>query len=480
MSISFRNFLIFLIFLFIFRLYALKIMHIDLFFDEAYYWYWSKHLAWGYYSKPPFIAFVIKIFTSIFGDNIYGVKIASNLFYSLSAIYVYLISKELFNEKIALLSGIAFITIPGISYLSEIISTDAFLVFFWSFTLYYFIKALKSDKWFYWILSGIGGGVGLLSKPTMIIFVLSVLFYLLIDSKQTFKNKKLYVAMILAAIIYLPNLIWNYHHNFIMFHHIENISEIQKNSHFHPKKFLEFLGAQFGVFGPVFFGVYLYLIFKISIIFSKKEYKLLYAFSVPFLSVISIQAIIERANANWALPTYVAATILVVFYLYQKSKKWLFVGIFVNIILMIIVYFYHPIMHTFGITLTKKNDFYRRVLGWQKLAKQIEPVIVKYPNTKLAFCDRDLMSEMIFYIKPQPLNAQLFNPNKKIINQFAISTDMNKYKHKNFLILLKSENKRYIQKYFKSCKLIAKKEVKIYKDFSRKAYIYYCTDFKGY
>ena len=480
MSISFRNFLIFIGFIFFFRLIALKLMHIDLFFDEAYYWYWSKHLAWGYYSKPPFIAFIIKIFTPIFGDNIYGVKIASNLFYSLSAIYVYLISKELFNEKIAFLSGIAFITIPGISYLSEIISTDAFLVFFWSFTLYYFIKALKSDKWFYWIMSGIGGGVGLLSKPTMIIFVLSVLFYLLVDSKQTFKNKKLYVAMILAVIIYLPNLIWNYHHNFIMFHHIQNISEIHNKSHFHPKKLLEFLGAQFGVFGPVFFGVYLYLIFKISIIFSKKEYKLLYAFSVPFLSVISIQALIERANANWALPTYIAATILVVFYLYQKSKKWLFVGIFVNIILMLIVYFYHPIMHTFGITLTKKNDFYKRILGWQKLAKQIKPVIIKYPDAKLAFNDRDLMSEMIFYLKPHPLNAQLFNPSKKILNQFAISTDMSKYKHQNFLILLKSENKRYIQKYFKQCKFLTKKEIKIYKDFSRKVYIYYCTDFKGY
>ena len=479
-KLNLKIFSLLIIFLFLFRLYALKIMHIDLFFDEAYYWYWSKHLAWGYYSKPPFIALAIKIFTGIFGDNIYSVKIASNLFYSLSSIYVYLIGKELFNEKIAFLSGIAFITIPGISYLSEIISTDAFLVFFWSFTLYYFIKALKSDKWSYWILSGIGGGLGLLSKPTMIIFVLSVVFYLLIDSKQSFKNKKFYIAMILAAIIYLPNLMWNYHHNFIMFHHIENISEIQHKSHFHPKELLEFLGAQFGVFGPVFFGIYLYLIFKISVIFSKKEYKFLYFFSMPFLIIISLQALIERANANWALPTYVAANILVVYYLYQKSKKWLWGGIFINIILMLIVYFYHPIMHTFGITLTKKNDFYRRVLGWSELAKKINPVIIKYPNTKLAFTNRDLMSEMIFYLKPQPLNAQLFNPSKKIINQFAISTDMNKYKHQNFLVLLKSENKKYIQKYFKQCKFLTKKEVKIYKDFSRKVYIYYCTDFKGY
>ena len=479
-KLTFKNFLIFAIFIFLFRLLALKIMKIDLFFDEAYYWYWSKHLAWGYYSKPPFIAFIIKIFTSIFGDNIYGVKIASNLFYTLSAIYVYLISKELFNEKIAFLAGITFITIPGVSYLSEVISTDAFLVFFWSFSLYYFIKALKNDKWIYWILAGIGGGLGLLSKPTMIIFLISVVFYLLIDSKKTFKNPKLYISMILAAVIYMPNLIWNYHNHFIMFDQIEDISEIHNNSHFHPNKFLEFLSAQFGVFGPIFFAIYLYLIFKFSIIFSKKEYKLLYAFSVPFLSVISLQALLERANANWALPTYIGATILVIYYLYQKSKKWIYIGIGFNVFLMLLIYFYHPVMHTLGIPLTKKNDFYKRVLGWNALANKIEPTIVKYPHTKLIFTNRALMSEMIFYLKPQPLNAQLFNPSKQIINQFAISTNLNKYKHQNFLVLLNNKNINHIGKYFQQCKLIAYKKVKVYKDFSRKTYIYYCKNFKGY
>ncbi len=474
--VSFRNFLLFLVFIFFFRLLALKLMNIDLFFDEAYYWYWSKNLDWGYYSKPPFIAFIIKVFTSIFGDNIYGIKLASNLFYTLSAIYVYLISKELFNEKIAFFAGITFITLPGISYLSEVISTDAFLVFFWSFSLYYFIKALKNDRWIYWILAGIGGGLGLLSKPTMIIFVISVVIYLMIDKKEVFKNIKFYFALILAALIYMPNFIWNYHHDFIMFHHIQNISEIDNKSHFHPKKFLEFFLAQFGVFGPIFFGVFIYLIFKRL---KTQQAKLLYAFSIPFLALISLQALLERANANWALPTYVAATILVVYYLYQR-KKWLYIGILINILLMLIVYFYHPIMNTLNIELTKKNDFYKRVLGWSELAKKINPIINQYPNTKLAFINRDLMSEMIFYLKPHPFDAQLFNPSKRIVNQFAISTDMNKYIHHDFLILIKNKNIKPIEKYFQYCKLIDKKEVKVYKDFSRKVYIFYCKNFKGY
>ena len=34
-------------------------------FDEAYYWMWSKHLAFGYYDHPPAVAFVIRAGTKI-------------------------------------------------------------------------------------------------------------------------------------------------------------------------------------------------------------------------------------------------------------------------------------------------------------------------------------------------------------------------------------------------------------------------------
>ena len=38
-------------------------IHLDLplHFDEAQYWDWSKNLDWGYFSKPPLLAFLIRI-----------------------------------------------------------------------------------------------------------------------------------------------------------------------------------------------------------------------------------------------------------------------------------------------------------------------------------------------------------------------------------------------------------------------------------
>src|ERR1700744_2524791 len=48
-------------------------------FDEAYYWTWSKHLAFGYYDHPPGVALVIRLGTMIAGDTALGVRLVSIL-----------------------------------------------------------------------------------------------------------------------------------------------------------------------------------------------------------------------------------------------------------------------------------------------------------------------------------------------------------------------------------------------------------------
>ena len=457
----------------LYRLFVLYHIHIDLHVDEAYYWGWSKHLSFGYYSKPPMIAWVIHLATLICGDNEICIKSPSLILYLLTSIIIFKIAKELFDdEKIAFFSGITFITLPLVSFYSMVITTDSVLLFFYSLTLLFFIRAIKRDKTIDWVFAGIFGGFGLLSKYNMILFVLSVIIYLILCKKEEFKKKNLYIAMLIAVAIYIPNLIWNYHHDFITFKHTKEISEINRTL-FHPKHLLNFILAQFGVFGPVFFGVLLFLIFKPYL--KNCKYKLLYSFAFVFLGVISLQALLTRAFANWASATYIAGTILVIAYLIEKNRINLIkIGIAINLIAAIIFYHYHDIAKILNIQLTSKIDPYKRVLGWREVANKLKPIIQKY-NYTLMFDDRVLMAEMIYYLKPNAFNSGMFNPSKKIKNQYDMDT---KLKIGSSYIYVTKTNRA--KKYFKNYKLIKTINIPLYKDFNRTYNIYLMKNFKGY
>src|SRR5512135_3569658 len=67
-----------------YRVWLIGHLGLDLFVDEAQYWFWSTELAWGYYSKQPAIALLINLTTAALGDGAVGVKAPALLLQALS------------------------------------------------------------------------------------------------------------------------------------------------------------------------------------------------------------------------------------------------------------------------------------------------------------------------------------------------------------------------------------------------------------
>ena len=480
---NFRNFLIFIFLISIYRFSTLyfHLDFIDLYGDEAYYWGWSRSLEFGYYSKPPFMGWTISLFTSIFGNSVFAIKLPSLVLEPLTAIFIFIIADELFDKKVAFFSGLGFFTIPAISISSFIISTDVFLLLFWAMALMFFIKAMKNDKFIYWILAGIAGGFGLLSKYTMILFPIALFIYLALskDNRSILKNKNLYIAMLIAMIIFLPNLIWNYNHEFVSFTHTKDISHIDQEL-FHPDKLGEFLGSQFGMVGVIFFPILLYLIFFPK--FKDDKFKLLHIFTTLFLGIITLQSFLAKAFANWAFPTYITGVILVCYYLIKNGKiKTLWLAIGTNIFLTIIIYHYHTFANILNIELSKNNDPYNRVMGWSESANNISKVIKNYKGVKLLFDERKAMAEFIYYLNPHPFDSVIWNPKNLYKNHYDLTTTMNNKKGQDFIFITKHDKKiDEIKKSFDKIQKLKTSKVKLYKDFIRTYHIYYLTNFKGY
>jgi 4-amino-4-deoxy-L-arabinose transferase-like glycosyltransferase len=81
----------------ILRIVALFATPLELYPDEAQYWLWSRHLAFGYFSKPPLIAWLIWATTAIGGDTEPWVRLSAPLLHGATALIIHRIGRRLYG-----------------------------------------------------------------------------------------------------------------------------------------------------------------------------------------------------------------------------------------------------------------------------------------------------------------------------------------------------------------------------------------------
>ncbi len=474
--------LAFLLLLTLYRGVVLATSPFTLYGDEAYYFTWSRDLAFGYYSKPPVIAWLIRLTTSIFGESEFAVRLSALLIYPLTAVGIYLTGAQLFGRRAGLIAAIAFLTIPAVWLSSLVISTDVPLLLFWSWGLYLFKKALDTDRMQFWVLLGIVCGLGLLSKYTMVFFILSALIYIALTpaKRNLLISPRLGLFLLIAFALFSTNLLWNYQYGFISFVHTAEISHLNERW-LHPEKLAEFLSGQFGFFGPILMGVFLYLAARTRPMLNDERYRLLLSFALPLLLAIVLLSFLSRAFTNWAAPAYVAAVLLVTGHLWLRQRRVLLtIGILLNVLLGVAFYNFHAIAQAAGIELTRKTDPYFRIMGWRELGAQIQPILLAHPDASLLADHRFVLAELLYYISPHPEHPGYWNPGGIIRDHYALTADIKERLGENFIFVTNQETTESLKAHFASTQEIAQIRIPILSDVVLQYRVFYLRDFKGY
>ena len=457
------------------HIFVLYSNNLNLFFDEAQYWNWAKNLDFGYYSKPPFIAWAIAATTSLCSDTEPCIRIASPIAHMLTAFAILLIGKKLFSPKIAMWSAITYISLPGVSFSSLLISTDPFLLMFWAWALFFLILALETNYWKYWLLLGVACGLGMLSKYAMCLFIPCFLFFLCWEKKlfQNFKNIKLWFALIISFLLYMPNLYWNYINSFVSYLHTKDNANLSANL-FHPLQMLEFIASQFAVFGPILFAALLILLFK----FKKLNYNLhlLLSFSIPVLAIMTIEAFLSRANANWAATAYISSSIAVVAWLIiNKKVSWLKLSFCINSLIAIILYSNALLLFN-----NHNLDFMKRAKGWDTVGILISDILKLKPETLLISDERKILTPLLYYVRPFPQVIYKWNPAKKIKDHYDLTTNLELQKGKNFLMVSRFSTPQDFNCCFEKISVLKPIVVNIYPDYKINLNLFLLENFKGY
>lgn len=394
------------------RILALAVNGTDLFFDEAQYWYWSLEPAFGYYSKPPLIAWLIRLSTDSCGLSEFCIRLPSPFLHTATAVAVFWIGQQLYDFKVGVLAGLAYATLPGVSVSAGIISTDVPLLLFWALTLGAFVRMMQVPAWWPSLLFGLAFGFGLNAKYAMAWFIVCLVVYLVMtpERRGLLRDARLYLGLGLGVLMIVPNLVWNLDHKFATFSHTADNAK-WGGALFHPDKAAEFFGAQFGVFGPILFAALLVITWRACRQRLPDADRLLLAFCLPLVAIITVQAFLSRAHANWAAVAYVAATVLVVATM-MRDAAWIWLKTSFGVHLIMVVLLIVGVAAAGRIALPIGPDPFARTLGWEEIAKATQEKLQEarergQPFSTVITDDRPVTAELLYYMRndPTPIRA---------------------------------------------------------------------------
>lgn len=187
----------------------------------------AKHLAWGYESVPPFTSWISWIILKL-GNGEFWIKFFPALFGVLTLIVVWKTVEALKGNVFALLLSACAITFSAILRLNILFQPNSFDVLSWTLVFYSLIRYIDTEKskWLYF--AAIAFAFGFLNKYNIIFLAAGMFPALLISAhRKLFIKKVLYFAILIAFVIVLPNLLWQYHNGFPVIHHLKELADTQ-------------------------------------------------------------------------------------------------------------------------------------------------------------------------------------------------------------------------------------------------------------
>ena len=402
---------ILLLFLSIFRIYYILYGPLDLSPDEAHYWEWSRRLDLSYYSKGPMIAYLIAFSTSLFGDNVFGVRFLAVVFSVLSSIFLYKLGKEMYHEGVGAASAILLQLVPLYSAFGVIFTIDSPFIFFWILSLYLFWKAVGQETpahslTGYWLFLGISLGFGLLTKYTMAFFYLCAFLFLILSSEKRVILKTLspYFTLVISILIFSPVIIWNAGNDWVTFRHTAGQAHLADGVRISFKSLAEFVGSQLGVVTPILFVLIVIALWRAE---GRGRREFLLWFSLPVIVFFVLKSIQGKVQANWAMTGYITGLIG---FSEVYISRWKAQGPFLRRIIisgialsfLVAAVAHYPSKFRVPVTLDPSS----RLKGWKELGRQVSTLRDEMRKGEKVFIFSDsyqISSELAFYGKGHPV-----------------------------------------------------------------------------
>lgn len=307
----------------------------NLFQDEAYYYVWSKDLAFGYFDHPPMVALWGAIGNQ-FASGELGLRILSTLSFSAMLWLIWLMVDLKEKWQHVLLFFTVVVSMALWQVFGFIMTPDTPLLFFSALFLLAYKRFLSKENNVNVLFLGISMAAMLYSKYHGILMI----GFIVLSHLKLLKNPRFWMAGIIGLVLFIPHLYWQYENGFpsILYH----LKERNKHPYQIGQTLLHLLNmlAVIGITFPVIYKAF----FKQKIVgdFQRALKFIVYGFFLFFL----ISSFNSKPQAQWVILILIPLTLLTFPYFVNnpEARRWLKIlgGTQLAIILIIRLFFAIP------------------------------------------------------------------------------------------------------------------------------------------
>jgi 4-amino-4-deoxy-L-arabinose transferase-like glycosyltransferase len=278
--------------------------------QEAYYWSWSRDLAWSYFDHPPLASYSIRLTTALFGQTVFGIKASAVLWsLALNLIWLRLIIDMFADRRLAFWTLIALNVTVVYEVYGVVIAPDAPLLAAWAGTIWAVWRVSQSGERRWWYAAGVFLGLACLSKYPAALLGPVVLLYLIASPRQRrwLATPHPYLACLVALAVFTPVLIWNAQHDWASFT-FQTSRRAAGMGQWRPKYLAELIASQLLMATPYLLVVSLAVLVRgwrerRQVATDDRALLLLIAGAVPlvFFAAASLRSLVKM---NWPAPAY--------------------------------------------------------------------------------------------------------------------------------------------------------------------------------
>ncbi len=299
--------------------------------DEAYYWTWSRDLAPCYYDQPGMTAWVNRLFGLPWDEpSPFSVRLPAVLLGFFGSIIMYLAYRVLYQDELEASVFIIAVSFLPLAFMGGFIFIhDTVLSFFLILSYIFMFRIVRLGKRRDWYFLALAVAGALYSKFSAVMPGACFALFILLspNHRKWLKRPEPYIAFLIAAVLFLPAILWNHEHDWISLHAVKRL---QKSGGYNfAEAFssaLRYIGTQLAGYSPLVWLSTIATMVEAARRWwrDRRETELLLlCLSLPIILYFFAQSFRTSVFGNWSAVGYIPALMLLSHYTAQAVRgKW--------------------------------------------------------------------------------------------------------------------------------------------------------------